>query len=52
MAYGTKKVLFGMDYPMWDPQRELESFMKLELTEEEREDILCNNAVRMFNIEV
>lgn len=52
MAYGTKKVLFGMDYPMWDPQRELESFMKLELTEEEREDILCNNAVRMFNIDL
>ena len=51
VAYGTKKVLFGMDYPMWDPQRELDSFMQMELTEEEREDILYNNAARMFGIE-
>jgi predicted TIM-barrel fold metal-dependent hydrolase len=51
MAYGTKKVLFGMDYPMWDPAKELASFMNLELTEEEREDILYNNAARMFDIQ-
>lgn len=50
MAYGTKRVLFGTDYPMWDMQKEIESFMNLELTEEEREDILCNNACRMFDI--
>ena len=52
MAYGTKKVLFGMDYPMWDPEKELKSFMQLDITEEDREDILYNNAARMFNIEV
>ncbi len=51
MAYGTKKVLFGTDYPMWDPQKELESFMNLTLSEEEREDILYNNAARMFDIQ-
>ena len=51
MAYGTKKVLFGTDYPMWDMQKEIESFMNLDLTEEEREDILCNNACRMFGID-
>ena len=51
MAYGTKKVLFGTDYPMWDMQKEIDSFMNLDLTEEEREDILCKNACRMFGIE-
>ena len=49
-AYGTKRVLFGTDYPMWDPQEEIDNFMKLELTEEEREDILHNNAVKIFDI--
>lgn len=50
MAYGTKKVLFGTDYPMWDFQKELESFMQLDLTEEEREDIFYNNAAKLFEI--
>lgn len=47
-AYGTKRVLFGTDYPMWDIDLEIERFMKIELTEEERCDILCNNATRLF----
>ena len=49
-AYGTDRVLFGTDYPMWDTQTEKDSFMKLDLTEEEREDILYNNAARIFDI--
>lgn len=50
MAYGTKKVLFGTDYPMWLPKKEIEMFMKIDLTEQEREDILYNNAAKLFNI--
>ena len=49
-AYGTKRVLFGTDYPMWDPQKEVDSFMQIDFSEEEREDILYNNAARMFEI--
>ena len=49
-AYGTDKVLFGTDYPMWLPEKEIEMFMKIDLTEQEREDILYNNAARLFNI--
>jgi len=51
-AYDTKKVLFGTDYPMWDSEKELEYFMQLDLTEEEREDIFYKNAARMFNIDI
>ena len=50
MSYGTDKVLFGTDYPMWEPKAELERFMQIELTDKEREDILYNNAAKMFNI--
>ena len=47
-AYGTKRVLFGTDYPMWEIKTEIERFMQIDLTEEEREDILHNNAVNLF----
>lgn len=50
MAYGTKRVLFGTDYPMWKPEEELEKFMQIDLTKKEREDILYNNAAKLFNI--
>ena len=52
MAYGTQRVLFGTDYPMWEPREELERFMKIKLTQEEREDIFYNNAARLFGIKI
>ena len=48
MAYGTERVLFGTDYPMWEIDTEIERFMQIDLSEEQREDILYNNAARMF----
>lgn len=50
-AYGANRVLFGTDYPMWDPEEEVERFLKIDLTEKERQDILYNNAARLFNIQ-
>ncbi len=50
MAYGTNRVLFGTDYPMWQPKEEIERFMQTELTEKEREDIFYNNAAKLFGI--
>lgn len=47
-AYGTDRVLFGTDYPMWEIKTEIERFMAIDLTEKEREDILYNNASRLF----
>ena len=49
-AYGTDRVLFGTDYPLWTPESELERFMQVDLTEKEREDILYNNAAELFGI--
>ena len=50
-AYGAERVLFGTDYPMWKPEEELERFMQIDLSEKEREDILFNNAAKMFGIQ-
>jgi len=51
MTYGTDRVLFGTDYPMWEPEDEIEKFMKIDLTDDERGDILYNNTAKMFDIE-
>lgn len=47
---GAKNVLFGSDYPMWTPGGELEKLLSLPLTDAEKEDILWNNAARLFRL--
>ena len=51
MTYGVKRVLFGTDYPLWAPETEIERFMQIDLTDEERKDILYRNAADLFGIE-
>lgn len=48
--HGTDKVLFGTDYPMWEPHEELERFYRLKLNDKIKEDILYNNAVNLLGI--
>ncbi len=50
MKYGTSRVMFGSDFPMWNPYEEVGRFMQLDFSEKEREDILYKNAARLFNI--
>ena len=50
LSYGTDRVLFGTDYPMWTPKDEIARFMQIDLTTKERKDILYNNAAKMFSI--
>ena len=47
-AYGVERVLFGTDYPLWSPEEELDRFMKVDLTDKEREDIFYTNAAKLF----
>ena len=49
--YGTQRVLFGTDYPMWSPQTELNRFFSLGYSEKEKRQILSENAKKVFNIE-
>lgn len=49
-AYGADRVLFGTDYPMWNPARELERFLGLGLDVASREKILWDNAAGLFGL--
>ncbi len=48
--FGADRVMFGTDYPVKNLDGELERFMKIELSEKEREDILYYNAKRFLKI--
>lgn len=47
---GVDRVLFGTDYPMWDPAEEMERFRQIGLNEEESEKILHLNAERLLGL--
>ncbi len=46
--YGAERMLFGSDYPMWNPGAELARLRGLGLTEEELELMLYKNAERIL----
>ena len=46
--YGSERVLFGSDFPMWSPTEELETVLSLGLNDEEYENILFKNAKRLL----
>lgn len=48
--FGAEKILFGTDYPLWSPERELQAFLSLPFTKEEQHKILFENACRVFSI--
>lgn len=49
--YGADRVLFGSDYPVFPPVEEVKRFMKLDLTEAERQKIFWDNSSNLFGIE-
>lgn len=49
--YGADRVLFGTDYPMWSPIKELEYFFSLGLDENEIKSILNINVCKILNLE-
>ncbi len=48
--HGVEKMLFGSDFPMWDHKEELDRFLALDLTEEERRAILSGNAHKLLSV--
>ncbi|MBQ8431545.1 MAG: amidohydrolase [Clostridia bacterium] len=49
-GYGADKVLFGTDYPMWEPQTEIDALLSLGLSREEYQMIFSENAKRVFSL--
>ena len=48
--FGADRVLFGSDFPMWDPAEELSAVRGLGLTEQELEKILYRNAAQLLDM--
>lgn len=47
--FGPDRVLFGSDFPMWDPADELASILRMDFSDEEKEKILHKNAEDLLN---
>ncbi len=49
-TYGADRVLFGSDFPVFSPDIELERFMALPLSDDERRKILSENVLKLYGI--
>jgi len=49
-AYGADHVLFGTDFPMWRQRDEVEHFLTLPLTQEEKQAIVWDNGARLLGL--
>ena len=49
--FGVDKFFFGTDFPMWDPEEELERFYSLGLSKTENEKMLYNNFAKLFKLD-
>lgn len=50
--WGADRVMFGSDYPMWDPAFELNEMMNCGLAEDELEKVLWRNAEAFSGVKV
>jgi aminocarboxymuconate-semialdehyde decarboxylase len=48
--YGIDQILYGSDYPCWNPEAALAVLEGAELSEEERQKVLFTNARRFFGL--
>lgn len=48
--FGAERMLFGSDFPLWNPAEEVQRFLDLKLTQDEREQIAHKTAEYILNI--
>lgn len=49
--FGTERVMFGTDFPMWQAGDELAAFFGLGLSREENQAILYDNFARLYHVD-
>ena len=49
-GYGAERMMFGSDFPLWDPGVEVRRFLGLKLTQQQREQIAHKTAERVFSL--
>lgn len=47
-TYGAHRMVFGSDFPLWDPETEVKNFLKLRLTPAEQEQIAYKTALHIL----
>ena len=47
-GYGAERMMFGSDFPLWDPGVEVRRFLELKLTQDQKEQIAHKTAERIF----
>ena len=50
--WGADRVMFGSDFPMWDPVHEYDTFTSLGFSDDQLEDMLWHNAERFTGVKV
>lgn len=50
--YGTDRVLFGTDYPMWIPDAEVRRLLSLGYGKQDFDKISWQNAVKVYNLKI
>ncbi len=48
--YGSRKILFGSDFPFGTPGGELQEVLGMDLGKEDLENIVCHNILRLLNV--
>ncbi|MGO9139300.1 MAG: amidohydrolase family protein [Syntrophales bacterium] len=48
--YGSKRILFGSDFPFGTPGGELQEVVRMNLEKEDFENIVCHNILRLLNV--
>lgn len=49
--YGPERLVYGSDYPLWDPETEVKRFLSLNLTDEETEQIAWRTAMDLLDLD-
>ncbi len=49
--YGADRVLFGTDYPMWEPENEIQTLLSLGFSNDDYKKIFAQNAKKVFGIQ-
>lgn len=50
--WGTDRIMFGSDFPMWSPAEEYHQFTSIPFTDDEMENMLWHNAERFAGVKI
>lgn len=50
-GYGADRILFGSDFPLWDPVKEVDAFLQIKLNIDEQEKIAFKNAKAILKVD-